>query len=45
MAHAMGLLSPAVVIELFADAGTFPISAGRDLTGLSPHQDPPPPRV
>ena len=45
MAHATGLLSPAVVIELFADADTFPVSAGRDLTGLSPHQDPPPPRV
>jgi hypothetical protein len=45
MTHAMGLLSPAVVIESFAAAVTFPISAGRDLTGLSLHQDPPPPRV
>ena len=45
MAHAMGLLSPVVVIESSAAAGTFPISAGRDLTGLSPQQDPPPPRV
>jgi hypothetical protein len=45
MVQAMGLLSPAVVIESFGDADIFLVSAGRDLNGLSPHQDPPPPRV
>jgi hypothetical protein len=45
MAHAMAVLSRAVVIKSSGDADTLPVSAGRDLTGLSPHQDPPPPRV
>ncbi|MBS0526348.1 MAG: hypothetical protein JSS04_22150 [Proteobacteria bacterium] len=45
MAHAIAVLSPAVVVETSDDADVFPIFAGRDLTGLSPHQDPPPPRV
>jgi hypothetical protein len=45
MAQAMAVLSPTVAIASSDDADTFPVSAGRDLTGLSPHQDPPPPRV
>jgi hypothetical protein len=45
MAHALAVLSPALVIETSGNAAGFPVSAGRDLTGLSPHQDPPPPRV
>jgi hypothetical protein len=44
MAHAMAVLSPTIIIAP-DDADIFPASAGRDLTGLSPHQDPPPPRV
>jgi hypothetical protein len=45
MAQAIAVLSPTVVIASSDDADTFPVLAGRDLTGLSPHQDPPPPRV
>jgi hypothetical protein len=45
MAHAMAVLPQAVAVARLGSAVTFPVSAGRDLTGLSPHQDPPPPRV
>ena len=45
MAQAIALLSPTVVIASSDDADTLPVSADRDLTGLSPRQDPPPPRV
>ncbi len=45
MAQAIAVLSPSVVIESSGNAGSFLVSAGRELTGLSPHQDPPPPRV
>ena len=45
MAHAIAVLSLTVVIASSDDADKVPIFAGRDLTGLSPHQDPPPPRV
>jgi|SRR5579883_2563315 len=45
MAQAMAVLPPAVVLERLDDGDSFPASAGRGLTGLSPHQDPPPPRV
>jgi hypothetical protein len=45
MAHAMAVLPQAVVCVCPGSAIAFPVSAGRDLTGLSPQQDPPPPRV
>ncbi len=45
MAQAIAVLSPVVVLKSYGGAASFPVSAGRDLTGLSPHQDPPPPRV
>jgi hypothetical protein len=45
MAQAMAVLPPAVVLERLDDGDSFPASTGRDLTGLSPRQDPPPPRV
>jgi hypothetical protein len=45
MAHAMAVLSSTVIVASSTDADAIPVSAGRDLTGLSPHQDLPPPRV
>jgi hypothetical protein len=45
MAHAMAVLPQAAAVARAGSAVTFPVSADRDLTGLSPHQDPPPPRV
>jgi hypothetical protein len=45
MVHGMAVLSLGVIIAPPPDADRFPVSAGRDLTGLSLHQDPPPPRV
>jgi len=45
MAHAMAVLPQAIAVARPVSTVAFPVSAGRDLTGLSPHQDPPPPRV